>query len=88
MENKSFTIYSEQYVYCCGEIVNGKLEITSDVYGDYDSELIYSLSRMDTEKLFSNMTLDEFIERVRADHISGLDNIFQELDIHPNKMCF
>ena len=55
MTDCKFTIYNEQYVYLGGEIKNGCLELTSEVFEDEnypDSEKHYIFSASQTEKLF------------------------------------
>lgn len=47
------------------KIENGQLEFYSEVWGDYDSEAFYVLSKADTDKLFSIVSLDEFIDICR-----------------------
>ena len=73
VNDMKFDIYSERYVYLGGEIRNGELELISEVYGDYDSEKHYYLSRSETEKLFSGCTLDEFIDLCQKGRLIGME---------------
>ncbi len=88
--NKSpFVIYNEEFVTLEGDIKCGCLHLESNVYGeDYDSEKHYTFSEEDTEKLFSIMSLDEFIEACRKGHLMWLEDFLEENDIHPGTCCF
>lgn len=71
----SFTCYADRYIYMGGNISDGVLSLTSEVYGDdYDSERHYIFTKEETEKLFSIVTLDEFIELGKEGHCSGLES--------------
>ena len=80
--NLGFTCYFERYAYLKGEIKNGCLHLESTVYGDdCDSEKHYSFSREATVKLFSVLTLNEFIELCRIKGLAGAEKLLSENDI-------
>ena len=84
MEDRSFSIYSDRYVYLNGEIKSGKLYLESMVYGeDYDSEQHMEFSVEDTNKLFSLMPFDDFISFMRKNYLIGFDKFLKENDIKP-----
>ena len=83
MKDQKFTIYEETGVYLGGEIKDGCLELLSEVYGEWDSEQHYSFSKEDTEKLFSLISLENFIVFCREKNLLELDEFFKEHDIHP-----
>ncbi len=71
--NLSFTCYAQRYICLSGDIFDGCLSLTSEVYGDnYDSEGHYTLSEKETEKLFSLLNLNEIIELSQRGNLSGL----------------
>jgi hypothetical protein len=51
------------------------------VWGDYDSEQHIDFSKDATEKLFSLISLDEFIVLCRKEHLIGLDKFLNEKGI-------
>jgi hypothetical protein len=51
------------------------------VWGDYDSEQHIEFSKDATEKLFSLISLDEFIALCRKVHLIGLDKYLNEKGI-------
>ena len=74
-ENKSFVIYSSRDVYLGGEVRDNCLKLESEVYGgdDYwDSEGHYTLSEENTKKLFSLISLDDFIALGKEKHLNGI----------------
>ena len=81
VNDMKFDIYSERYVYLGGEIRNGALELISEVYGEYDSEKHYYLSRSETEKLFSICPMEEFIEMCRKGRLIWMEDYFNRSGI-------
>ncbi len=82
MEDQVFTVYREQNVTLEGDIRNGCLHLDSFVYGDdYDSEQHYIFSKEETDRLFSLMSLDEFLDYCRSDHLLGLDRLLKKHQI-------
>ncbi len=78
-EDQEFTIYYYISIYLGGRIRNGCLELESEVYGEeYDSEEHYIFSRKETEKLFSIVTLDEFIALCQRGHLIGMETFLRE----------
>ena len=89
MNDQKFEIYNEPNVHFNGEIKAGCLILTSSVFGDdYDSEMIYEFSRADTGKLFSILTLEDFIDFCKENHLRGLDEFLEKNDIHPETHVF
>ena len=78
MKDQAFNIYSERNLSLSGEIREGCLHLTSEVWGDYDSEQHIDFSKDATEKLFSLISLDEFIVLCRKEHLLGLDKFLKE----------
>lgn len=80
--DKTFSIYNISHVHLNGEIRNGKLHIISEVYGDdYDSEKHYELSKEETNRLFSLISLEDFIDYCRKNHVSGMEDLFNSYNI-------
>jgi hypothetical protein len=85
-DNCEFTVYQNAYGYLGGEIVNGRLSISSEIYGDADhpdSEIQYSLSAEDTIKLFSAVSLNEFIDICNQKRLLGMMLFLNDLGIEP-----
>ena len=51
------------------------------MWADYDSEQHIEFSKDATEKLFSLISLDEFIVLCRKEHLIGLDKFLNEKGI-------
>ena len=76
MKDGKFDIYNERFVYLGGEISNGCLELISEVYGDDDhpdSEKHYLFSESQTEKLFSLISMEDFIAFCQRGHLMWLE---------------
>lgn len=84
MKDQKFTIYEETGVYLDGEIKDGCLELLSEVYGEWDSEQHSSFSKEDTEKLFSLISLEDFITLCREKRLIGMDEFLKENGIKPD----
>ena len=84
MEDCGFVIYSHRYVYLGGSIEKGCLKIDSEVYGgdDYwDSEQHVTLTKKETDKLFSICSLEELIELGRSERYGGLLSFLDRIGI-------
>ena len=78
----SFTLYSMPGVILTGNIRDGKLSLTSEVWGDLgDSESHYDLSKEDTDKLFSMISLEDFIILCQENNGWGMTKCFGEKEI-------
>ncbi len=67
-----FTIYSEEYVSLRGANGDSRLELTPHVYGDEiypDSEKHFAFSQERTEKLFSLISMEDYIDSCRSGHL-------------------
>lgn len=71
MEDKKFTIYNESDVYLGGSINNGCLSLLSEVNGDYTSEMSYGLTKENTDKLFSIISFDDFVDLCKKESLIG-----------------
>ena len=79
MLSQTFNIYSERYVHLFGDITGGCLHLESDVYGDdYDSEKHYLFSKEETAKLFSLISLEDFIALCRKEDLIGMERFLKE----------
>ena len=76
MEDKKFIIINEGNVYIGGEIWRGTLNIKSEVDGPYTSEMGYYLSKEDTDRLFSLITLEDFIKMVHDGGCMAMTDFF------------
>lgn len=88
MKNQEINIYSEPNVSFYGRIKKGCLSLTSEVYGgdDYpDSEMHLNFTKEQTNKLFSLLSLDDFLKLCREKRVSGLLEFLEANDIHPEK---
>ena len=82
MKDTSFTCYIERFVSLDGKIKDGQLYMDSEVWGEeYDSEKHYRLSKESTDKLFSEMTLDQIIEFCREERTLGMEALFKALEL-------
>ncbi len=88
MDDMDLNIYNTRTISLNGVIRDGQLHITSEVYGDdYDSEKHYVFSVEDTNKLFSLIDVDSFIELCRKENVIGMEAFFRKNEIHPNTFC-
>ena len=83
MTDEKFTIYNEKNVILRGSISDGRMNLESIVFGDYDSEKYYLFSRKDTGRLLSLVSLDQFIDICRTTRLSGMEDFLKKHDIHP-----
>ena len=75
MKDQGFVIYADRYVYLGGKIEEGCLRLESEVDGggDFvDSAQYVTLSKEETDKLFTICSLEEFIEIGRKERYGGL----------------
>lgn len=82
MEDQRFTIINEGDIYIGGNIWRGALGITSEVDGPYTSEMGYNLTKEETDKLFSIISLEDFIKMV---HDGGCMEMTEFFDKHQIK---
>ncbi len=84
MEDLDFVIYKEKYISLAGQILGGCLMLDSEVCGDdFDSEKHYRFTKEQTEKLFSIIAFDDFIELCREKHLIGMEDFLNEHSIYP-----
>lgn len=91
MEDRSFVIYQELFVYLGGEIKDGSLELTSEVYGDDDypdSEKHYVFSKEQTDKLFSLISLEDLFESCRRGRLFWLEAFLRKNGIRPREWVY
>lgn len=88
MKDQKFNIYSESNLSLSGEICEGCLHLTSEVWGSYDSEQHIDFSEDDTEKLFSLISLDEFITLCQKEHLIGLNKFLNDNGIKRSSFTF
>lgn len=81
MENKEFELYSNAGVSLTGEITGDCLRLYSEVYGEYDSEVHYELSKDATDKLFSLLTFEELADLCRKQSLWGFLRFLDENSI-------
>ena len=88
MKDQTFDIYTESNVSLSGEIRDGCLYLTSEVWGEYDSEQHIEFSKEATEQLFSIITLKEFIFFCQKEHLIGLEKYLDEKGIERTTFTF
>lgn len=82
MENQDFIIYKEKDVQLTGRISEGCLHLESYVSGDgYSSEKYYDLSKSESDKLFSLISFEDFIELCKKEKLMGMEEYFHRNDI-------
>lgn len=88
MPDMNLSIYSSGGSNLRGTITNGCLHLTSEIWGDdFDSEKHYVFTEEDTNKLFSIMELDEFVEACKKGHVLWLEHFLHENDIDYSGAC-
>ena len=88
IKDMSFVFYSGSGVYFGGDIRGGCLKLESEVWGDYDSEGHYDLTKEETEKLFELITPEEFIELGRSERLLGVLEFFEKNGIKYSEFVF
>ena len=91
LQDRDFVIYNEQYVYLGGRIHAGCLELTSEVTGDDiypDSEKHYIFSETQTEKLFSLISLEEFVASCQSGHLLWMEHFLRTHGIRPKEWTY
>ncbi len=86
MVDQDISIYSEKGVSFSGKIKDGCLSLTSEVWGTYDSEQHIEFTKEQTEKLFSLVSLEEFLKLCREKRLSGMWEFLEANDIHPSSI--
>ena len=88
IKDMSFTLYSSKNVWFYGDITNGCLSLTSEVYGeDYNSEKHYTFTKEETMKLFSIISVEDFIEASKKGGTMWLTDFLWKNDIHCDECC-
>lgn len=83
MKDMSIEIYARDHVYLDAIIKGNELTIISNVFGEYDSEKTYSFTKEQTEKLFSLISLEDFIKSCRERDIEWMEVFLRNNDIKP-----
>ena len=83
MVDQDIRIYSEKGASFSGKIKNDCLSLTSEVWGAYNSEQHIEFSKEQTEKLFSLISLEDFLKICREKKVSGMWEFLDANDIHP-----
>ncbi len=84
MNKKKFNIYEEDHVSLDGTIDNGWLTLISNVYGDeYDSEKTYAFTKEQTEKLFSIISLEDYIKLCGDEDLLGMERFLRKHGCFP-----
>lgn len=87
--DRDFIVYNLKYVSLSGSIRNGCLHLESFVYGDeYDSEKYYDFTAEDTNRLFSLLNFDSFIDSCKKGGLIWMEKFLDDFDIHPNTYGF
>ncbi len=87
MKDMKIDIYHESSVSLSGKIKDGRLYLTSEVWGgDYDSEQHIDFTKKQTEQLFSLITLENFVNLCRKEGLTGMWKFLEKHDIHPNSL--
>ena len=87
MPDMSLIIYNETNVNLNGDIKDGRLHITSEVYGDYNSEKHYIFTVEQTNKLFLIIDVDSFVELCRKEKLIGMEQFLEKNGIKPETHC-
>ena len=89
MKDRKFVIYKERYISLSGQIAGGCLSLDSEVHGDdFDSEKHYRFTKEQTEKLFSIISHDDFLELCREKHLVGMEDFLSKYGIVPETCTF
>ena len=86
MKDQRFVIYKDTYSALFGDITGGCLHIESDLDEDDmypGSEKHYRFSKEDTARLFSVISLRDFITLCRKKGLMGMDAFLAENGIRP-----
>lgn len=81
MKDTGFTFYGGAYSYFHGTIKNGCLELISEIDGDMWSEVHYYFSKEETDKLFSIISLEDFIALGKEKHLYGVECFLNDNNI-------
>ncbi len=84
MEDMKIDIYHESGVSFGGKIKDGSLSLTSEVWGaDYESEQHINFTKVQTEQLFSLITLEDFVKLCRKERLEGMWKFLEKHGIRP-----
>lgn len=79
MEDVRISVYHENPVFLDLNIVDGCLRMDSEVFGpSYDSEAHYNFSKEETEKLFQLISVEDFVELCRKEHLEGMERFLKK----------
>ncbi len=81
MKDQHFSCYAGSGSSLSGYICDGRLYLDSEIYGGddfYDSESHYVFSKEETDRLFSIISLDDFISLCRSSHLLGMEEFLQQ----------
>ena len=71
-----------------GKIRDGSLHMISEVWGDdHDSEKHYEFIVEDTNKLFSIISVEGFIELCKKERVKGFEEFIEKNNLHPKIAC-
>lgn len=79
----SIQIYARDNVYLDAIIEDDVLTIVSNVFGKYDSEMTYSFSKEQTERLFKLISFEDFIITLREKDTEWMEEFLKENNIKP-----
>ena len=90
MEPQYIHIYSGRTSALTGNIdEDGRLHLTSEVYGeDYDSEKHYEFTKEETDRLFSIISLEDFIALCSEQHLIGMEGFLSDNQIRYDSFTF
>lgn len=89
MKDQHFHIVHKEYESRWGDIENGCLHVEANTYfEDYAPERQWFLTKEDTDKLFSIMTLEEFIKFASAANWEEIEDMFEKHGIEPEIFIF
>ena len=89
MQDRDIDIYGGGGTSLGGYIREGCLILKSEVYGDdYESERNYKFTKEDTEKLFSIISIEDFIELCKRERVRGMEKFLHKNGIHPTTVTF
>ena len=84
--NLYFFCYGNRNVSFEGKIVDGCLHLVSIITDDIESEAHFTFSREETARLFSIISLNEFIDLCRAKHMTGMRKFLKDNGIEFQSM--
>lgn len=83
VKDMSIQIYARDNVFLDAIIEDDALTVISNVFGIFDSELTYSFSKEQTERLFKLISFEDFIITLREKDIEWMEDYLKENNIKP-----